>query len=130
VPELGHLLVRPRLTLERVRVLKRDGERRSVLPQPGAPDGTAQPWQKLMVYASEAAQHRGRPLHVALVELLREHGAAGATALRGIWGFHGDHRPHGERFWSLRRHVPILTVGRRRAGERSPLVPAHRRADR
>ena len=37
-------------------------------------------------------------------------GAAGATALRGVWGYHGDHEPHGDRSWSLRRHVPVLTV--------------------
>jgi PII-like signaling protein len=41
---------------------------------------------------------------------LREAGAAGATSLRGIWGYHGDHEPHGDRFWTLRRHVPVLTV--------------------
>ena len=48
-------------------------------------------------------------LHGALIRRLRAEGAAGATALRGLWGYHGEHRPHGERFWSLRRHVPMLT---------------------
>ena len=41
---------------------------------------------------------------------LRREGAAGATVLRGHWGYHGEHLPHGERFWSLRRHVPVVTV--------------------
>ena len=41
---------------------------------------------------------------------LRGAGAAGATALRGTWGFHGDQRPHGDRLLALRRHVPVLTV--------------------
>jgi PII-like signaling protein len=27
-----------------------------------------------------------------------------------VWGYHGDHRPHGDSFWQLRRRVPILTV--------------------
>ncbi|HEU4977515.1 MAG TPA: DUF190 domain-containing protein, partial [Solirubrobacteraceae bacterium] len=27
-----------------------------------------------------------------------------------VWGYHGAHAPHGDRFWSLRRHVPVLTV--------------------
>jgi PII-like signaling protein len=30
--------------------------------------------------------------------------------MRGIWGYHGDHPPHGDRFFALRRHVPMLTV--------------------
>ena len=37
-------------------------------------------------------------------------GAAGATSLRGIWGYHGDHAPHGDTFWQLRRRVPVVTV--------------------
>ena len=41
---------------------------------------------------------------------LRREGAAGATALRGQWGYHGDHLPHGEAFWSIRRRVPVLTM--------------------
>ncbi len=67
-------------------------------------------WQKLMVYTSEAARHGKRPIHSELVRRLRESGASGATSLRGVWGFHGDHRPHGDRALQLRRHVPIVTV--------------------
>jgi hypothetical protein len=29
---------------------------------------------------------------------------------RGIWGYHGDHAPHGDSFRQLRRRVPVLTV--------------------
>ena len=47
--------------------------------------------------------------HAARLEL-RAAGAAGATSLRGIWGYHGDHRPHGDSFWQLRRRVPVVTV--------------------
>ena len=67
-------------------------------------------WQKLMVYASEQARHGRSPLHVALVRRLRESGASGATCLRGVWGFHGDHAPHGDRLLQLRRHVPVVTI--------------------
>ena len=67
-------------------------------------------WQKLMVYASEQSRHDGGPLYIELVRRLREAGAAGATSLRGIWGYHGDHTPHGDTFWQLRRRVPVLTV--------------------
>jgi PII-like signaling protein len=30
--------------------------------------------------------------------------------LRGIWGFHGDHAPHGDKLLSLSRHVPVVTI--------------------
>ncbi len=111
LPELRAMGSEQLLTLERVRVCKRDGV---LLADPGeapTPDaGGLAYWQKLIVYAGEQVHHEGRPLHAALVRRLRSEGAAGATALRGQWGYHGDHRPHGERFWSLRRHVPVLTV--------------------
>jgi PII-like signaling protein len=111
LPGLGAMLHRPLLTLERVRVCKRDGVRLAEpqhLPETD-PSGLGI-WQKLMVYAGEQARHGRHPLYVELIRRLRAAGAAGATALRGVWGYHGDHEPHGDRFWSLRRHVPVLTV--------------------
>ncbi len=111
LPALGGLLHRPLLTLERVRVCKRDGQ---LLSPPAALPSTDERglamWQKLMVYASEQARHGRSPLHVALVRRLRESGASGATCLRGVWGFHGDHAPHGDRLLQLRRHVPVVTI--------------------
>jgi PII-like signaling protein len=62
------------------------------------------------VYAGEQSRHAGRPLYEELVRALRRDGAAGATTLRGIWGYHGDHRPHGDSLWQLRRRVPTVTV--------------------
>jgi len=97
----------PTVTLERVRVCRRDGV---ALADPHEPTQAQGVWQKLSVYASEQSTHQSRPLHSALVRRLREQNAAGVTVLRGLWGYHGDHRPHGERFWSLRRHVPAITV--------------------
>src|SRR5437868_15527 len=32
------------------------------------------------------------------------------AAARRLWGYHGNHRPHGEHPWSLRRRVPVLTT--------------------
>jgi PII-like signaling protein len=116
LPELGALLRQPLLTLERVRICKRDGESLAVPasmgpPAVAGPDATGLPlWQKLMVYTSEAALHDGRPVHRAIVRRLRAAGIAGATTLRGVWGFHGDHAPHGDRLFQLGRHVPVVTV--------------------
>lgn len=101
----------PTLTLERVRVCKRDGVLLAQPSQPPDADDTGRAyWQRLVVYASERTRHAHQPLHSALVRRLRLEGAAGATALRGQWGYHGAHRPHGEAFWSLGRHVPVLTT--------------------
>jgi PII-like signaling protein len=119
LPELGGLLRRPLLTLERVRIRKRDGQ--LLRPPPAGPDtgdaalaytGEAglSPWHKLMVYSSEAARHEGMPIHRAIVRRLRAAGISGATTQRGIWGFHGDHAPHGDRLLQLGRRVPTVTV--------------------
>jgi PII-like signaling protein len=111
LPELGALVHEPLLTLERVRVCKRDG---ALLATPHELPGTDEHglalWQKLMVYTSHTATHDGRPLHMEIIRRLRESDAAGATSLRGIWGFHGEHAPHGDRFFQIRRHAPAVTI--------------------
>jgi PII-like signaling protein len=111
LPELGGLLRRPLLTLERVRICKRDGK---LLCPPSALPGTDETgmplWHKLMVYTSEAARHDGQPVHRAIVRRLRAAGIGGATTQRGVWGFHGDHPPHGDRLLQLGRHVPVVTI--------------------
>ena len=111
LPELGALLHRPLLTLERIRVCKRDGHLLATPHTlPGADDHGMALWQKLMVYTSEAAQHHGQPIHRAIIRRLRSAGISGATTQRGIWGFHGDHSPHGDRLLQLGRHVPAVTI--------------------
>jgi PII-like signaling protein len=106
--ELAALPAEPPATIERVRVCKRDGEHLAApheLPQGGEPV-----WQKLMVYTSEQARIGRHPVHVELLHRLRASGARGATVLRGVWGYHGDHAPHGDRLLQVRRHVPVVTV--------------------
>jgi PII-like signaling protein len=98
LPELGRRLARPLITIERARVLKRDGARLAV-PDP-LPSTV---WQKLMVYSGGGVNHE-------LIRELRLAGAAGATVLRGIWGYHGERPPHGDTLWQLRRRVPVVTV--------------------
>ena len=111
LPELGELLRAPLLTLERVRICKRDGallDRPRELP--GVDEHGLALWQKLMVYSSEQAKHNGEPQHLAIVRRLRAGGFRGATVLRGIWGFHGDHEPHGDRILQIRRRVPTVSI--------------------
>lgn len=124
LPRIGSLLDRPLLTLERVRVLKRDGERLAELPHLPDDDGAGLSiWQMLTVYAGEQARFGDHALYVELIRRLRGENAAGATAIRGIWGYHGDHEPHGDRLLSLARHVPVATIVVERPGEIARLWP-------
>ena len=108
---LEKLLADPLVTLERVRVCKWDGRLLAEpRPLPGEDESGLGIWQKLTVYAGEQTRHAGHPLYIELIRRLRERGASGATALRGVWGFSGDHPPHGERLFALRRHVPVVTT--------------------
>lgn len=100
------------MTVERIQVCKRDGE---LLARPAAVPATdtdgAALWQKLTIHTSEGTRHDGAPIHRAiLTELRGRQAAGGATALRGIWGFHGAHEPHGDRLFQLGREVPVTTV--------------------
>lgn len=110
--ELAQLLPNPLLTVERVRLCKRDGEmfaRPQELPPTDNQGRTL--WQKLMVHTGEATLHDGQPLHRAIVHrLLQSKSARGATVLRGTWGFQGNHKPHGDKLFQLVRSVPVTTV--------------------
>ncbi len=111
LPALGELLAQPLMTLERVRVCKRDGVALADphdLPETD-PAGLGI-WQLLTVYTGEQSRIDGRPINHHLLAGLRQAGASGATSMRGIWGYHGDHDPHGDSLWQLRRRVPVLTA--------------------
>ena len=100
------MLDRPLATLERVRVCKRDGVKLAEPELPPAPGGDGRPvWAKLMVYAGEQSGRVAR----ARARAARGRCRRGDEPAR-IWGYHGDHRPHGDRFWALERHVPVVTV--------------------
>lgn len=112
IPELEVMLRDPLLTIERVQVCKTDGQ---LLTRPAAVppvDANGRKlWQKLMIYTSEATLHEGAPIHREIVSRLRDsRTASGATVLRGIWGFHGPHQPHGDKLFQLTRQVPVTTI--------------------
>jgi PII-like signaling protein len=104
LPDLQAALDEPLVTTERVELCKRDGAAVAGLVQPAAG------WCRLTVYTSEAQLYRGRPIHREITRRLRTSGARGVTTLRGIWGFHAPHAPHGERVTKLGRHVPVVTT--------------------
>lgn len=125
--EVETMLDDPLWTMERVEICKRDGA--LIAPPTALPttDGTGRRlWQKLTVRTSEATLHDDAPIHRALMRRLRDSDVvSGATALRGIWGFHGAHAPHGDRLFQLTRQVPVTTViidGPDRIAEAFPIV--------
>jgi PII-like signaling protein len=77
------------------------------------------PARRVTMVTSEIATSGGHPRYVELIHSLRREGAAGATALRGVWGFRGDGEPGGDRVLALRRDVPMVVeaidVGERAA---------------
>ncbi|OBB72843.1 DUF190 domain-containing protein [Mycobacterium sp. 852014-52144_SCH5372336] len=102
----------PLYTVERVQVCKRGGlllARPPALPQTDT--AGRQLWQKLMIHTSEATLHGRVPIHRALVRRLHEvEASGGATVLRGIWGFRGGQKPHGDRLIQAARQVPVTTI--------------------
>ena len=110
--ELATVLPNPLLTIERVRMCKREGELFARPQQLPATDNQGRNlWQKLMVHSTEGTLYDGLPIHRALIQrLLRSETARGATALRGIWGFNGNHKPHGDKLFQLTRGVPVTTI--------------------
>lgn len=96
----------PRLvTVRPVDVCKRKG---TVFGAPRLPESGG--WHKLTVYTSETDLIEGEPIHRALVRALRATAGRGVTVRRGVWGFHGDERPHGDKLVQLGRHVPVVTT--------------------
>jgi PII-like signaling protein len=111
LPDLGRMLRDPLVTVERVRICKRDGglvERPHALP--GTDEHGMAMWQKLSIFASDAARYDGQPIHRAITQRLRATGASGVTSLRGTRGYFGEHDPHGDRLLRVARHAPTLTV--------------------
>jgi PII-like signaling protein len=100
--ELRGRLRRSSVAVRPVRICKRDG----VVTEP--PAGTG--WQRMTVYTSESHLHEREPVHRAFVRRLRAQPSMGVTVLRGIRGFHGDHRPHGDLTFRVARRVPVLTT--------------------
>jgi len=108
---LPDVLARPVANLEHIAVVKHDGDLLEPLPLIADPDdGNPPVWIALRVYTRQSARADGGAIYTTLTRRLRQAGAAGATTLRGEWGFSSDERPFGDRFGTLASHVPTYTV--------------------
>jgi PII-like signaling protein len=143
LPGISGIATAPVITIEGIQVCKRDGVLLAAPAFDGRADGDPY-WRKLMIHAAGDAHVGGESLHYQLVEQLRQLGAAGATSLRGVWGYRGHAAAHGDSAWSVRRTSPVVTIvidrdeqlaesweavdllTRRHGLVTSELVPAHR----
>jgi PII-like signaling protein len=99
------------VTVERVRVVRREGRVPTELPaQPAHDEHGLRMWQRVMVFCGEDARWEGHPLHTQLIRRLRQADAAGATALRGTVGYSDDGPLHGDHLLALRRRTPVVVT--------------------
>jgi CBS domain-containing protein len=64
--------------------------------------------KRLRIYIGESDQWRGRPLYMALLEMLKKEGVAGATVLRGAAGFGAHSRIHTASIEVLSGDLPFV----------------------
>ncbi len=62
----------------------------------------------LRVYVRESRRHAGRPLHAAIVEIVREGGVRGCSVFRGIGGYGADGRLQSSRAIDTVADMPLI----------------------
>jgi len=62
----------------------------------------------MRIHIGERDKWHGRPLHQAIVELLRAHHNAGATVVRGVMGFGASTKLHTDRVELLSLDLPLV----------------------
>lgn len=63
---------------------------------------------RVVIYLSEEDRHQGGPLYLALLELLRQAGAQGGTAMRGVAGFGAHRQIHTMHVVTLANDLPVV----------------------
>jgi CBS-domain-containing membrane protein len=64
--------------------------------------------QMLTIYLGESDQWRGRSLYVAIIQLLREQGGAGATVTRAVAGYGAGARLHEQKGFQWSSDAPLI----------------------
>ncbi len=62
----------------------------------------------MRIHIGESDKWHGKPLHEAIVELLRKERFSGATVLRGVGGFGGSSVYHTDKLLRLSQDLPIV----------------------
>ena len=62
----------------------------------------------MRIHIGESDKWRGKPLHAAIVELLRKERFSGATVLRGVGGFGSSSVYHTDKILRLSQDLPMV----------------------
>jgi uncharacterized protein len=62
----------------------------------------------MRIHIGESDKWQGKPLHQAIVEMLRKDGFYGATVLRGVAGFGGSSILHTDKLLRMSQDLPII----------------------
>lgn len=62
----------------------------------------------MRIHIGESDKWHGKPLHEAIVELLRKEGFSGATVLRGVAGFGSSSVYHTDKLLRLSQDLPLI----------------------
>lgn len=62
----------------------------------------------MRIHIGESDKWHGKPLHEAIVQLLRKEGFSGATVLRGVAGYGGSSVYHTDKILRLSQDLPII----------------------
>src|SRR5947209_3450351 len=64
--------------------------------------------KRIRIFLGEADEWQGRPLYRVILERVQQHGAMGATVLRGIDGFGPTHRLSADRLPDISDNLPLV----------------------
>ena len=62
----------------------------------------------MRIHIGESDKWHGRPLHEAIVEMLRKDGFSGATVLRGVAGYGSSSVYHTDKLLRLSQDLPLI----------------------
>jgi len=62
----------------------------------------------MRIHIGESDKWHGKPLHEAIVQLLRKEGFSGVTVLRGVGGYGGSSVYHTDKLLRLSQDLPIV----------------------
>ncbi|MEP6775162.1 MAG: DUF190 domain-containing protein [Chloroflexota bacterium] len=80
--------------------------------------------QQLAIYISETDHYEGKPLFLSILELAKQHDAAGATVLKGLAGYSASsHRIQTIGFADLQQKLPLVLLIVDAAWRVEPMLP-------
>jgi len=62
----------------------------------------------MRIHTGESDKWQGKPLHEAIIQMLRKEGFSGATVLRGVAGFGGSSILHTDKLLRMSQDLPII----------------------